>query len=317
MRERLLLAILILLSVPQVASSQSGSPTPRVGLLGLSLEKHWKDSFASALRREGYGNVEIVDKGDLQTYSQLVPAVQELLQAKVNVIVGYGTRAPEEAARATKTVPIVIVGGDPVAMGLAKSHSNPGGNVTAISARNADLLGKQIELLREFVPKMKRLAILLNPESAEEVKGFQILKRESASLGMDARAIEVRRPSDLDPAFAASAAWRPEGLVMIPSTLFIAHRDRIAALALKYGIPSVTRRSEYVRSGLLASYGPNIAQLFSRAGAYTARILRGQPVGELPVDQAEEFELVVNEKTANSLGIKIPDRVRFRAAIVQ
>ena len=317
MRDRFLFLILILVIVPQIAFSQGRSPTPRVGLLGSSLEKHWKDAFASALRKEGYSNVEIVDKGELQAYSQLVPAVQELVEAKVNVIVAYGARAPADAARATKTIPIVIVGGDPVAMGLAKSHSKPGGNVTAISARNADLFGKQVELLREFVPKMKRMAILLNPESAEEVKGFQILKRESGSLGIEARAIEVRRPTDLESAFAASAPWRPEGLIMIPSTLFIAHRDQIAALAVKHGLPSVTRRGEYVRSGLLASYGPNIAQLFSRAGAYTARILRGQSAAELPVDQAEEFELVVNEKTANSLGLKIPDRVRFRAAIVQ
>jgi len=316
MRDRLLLAIVLLISVPQIAFPQNAA-IPRVGLLGLSLEKHWKDAFASALRQEGYGNVPIVDMGDLQAYSQLAPAIQELLRAKVSVIVAYGTRAPAEAARATKTIPVVIVGGDPVAMGLAKSHSKPGGNVTAISARNADLYGKQVELLREFVPKMKRLAILLNPESAEEVKGFQILKRESGSLGIEARAIEVRKATDLDSAFAGSAQWRPDGLLMIPSTSFIAHRDRIAALAIKHGMPSVTRRGEYVRSGLLASYGPNIAQLFSRAGAYTARILKGQPVGDLPVDQAEEFELFVNEKTANSLGLKIPDRVRFRATIVQ
>src|SRR5690349_9600583 len=132
MREPLLLAIVFLFGVPQIAFGQGGPATPRVALLGLSLEKHWKEAFASALRQGGYGNVTIVDKGELQAYSELAPATQELLQSKVNVIVAYGTRAPAEAARATKTIPIVIVGGDPVTMGLAKSHSQPGGNVTAI-----------------------------------------------------------------------------------------------------------------------------------------------------------------------------------------
>ena len=317
MLKRLVLAIFVLLIVPQVAFAQAKAGPNKVGLLGLSLEKHWKEAFLAGLRQSGQGNVTVVDKGELQAYSQLAAAVQELLSERVEVIVAYGTRAPTEVARATKTIPIVIVGGDPVPLGLAKSHSRPGGNVTGISARNVDLYGKQVELLREFVPKMKRMAILFNRESGSEVKGFEMLKTESGSLGIEVHAIEVQRPSDLEASFAAAAVWKPDGLLMIPSTLFIAHRERIAALALKYGMPSVTRRGEYVRSGILASYGPNIAQLFHRAGGYAARILNGQSVGELPVDQAEEFELVVNEKTANALKVKIPDRVRFRATIVQ
>jgi putative ABC transport system substrate-binding protein len=202
-------------------------------------------------------------------------------------------------------------------MGLAKNYSRPGGNVTGISSRNAELYAKQMELLSEFVQKLKRLAVLLNPESAEEIRVFGMVKKRGQTLGVEVQAIEVRQPTQFDSAFAAGASRHPDGLLMISSTLFIAHRDRIAALALKYNLPSVTRRSEYVRSGLLASYGPDLAQLFYRAGGYAARILNGQPVAELPIDQAEEFELVVNEKTANRLHIRIPERVRFRATVVQ
>ena len=277
----------------------------------------WKEAFASALRDQGYSKVVIVDRGGLREYAQLVPAAEDLVREKVDVIVAYGAKAPAEAARTTKTIPIIIVGGDPVPMGLAKTHSRPGGNVTAISARNTELYGKQLELLREFVPKLKRVAVLLNPESATEVTGLETIKAHARLMSLELQSIEIRKPADFESAFAAGAAWHPEGLLMIASTLFIAHRERIATLALKYNMPSVTRRSEYVRSGLLASYGPSIAQLFYRAGGYAARVLKGQSVADLPVDQAAEFELVVNEKTARMLGLGIPSTVRLRATVVQ
>jgi len=302
---------------PLVLFAQSTQPVPRIGLLGLSVEDHLKQSLLAGLRESGYPNVTIVDRGDLHDYAELLPAALDLVQQRVAVILAFGSRAPRDAFQATKTIPIVIIGGDPVAMGLARSHSRPGGNVTAVSARNLDLSGKQLELLREFVPKLKRLAVVLNPDSPDELTSLSTIKAQAQRVNVDVHPIEIRRPDDFEPAFDTAAKADSEALWIIPSTSFIAHRKRIAALALKYRMPSITRRSEYVESGTLVAYGPNLALLFRRAGNYAARILKGQSPAELPIDQAAEFELVVNETTAKALGLKIPETVRYRATIVQ
>ncbi len=313
MKRRAFIAALVL-SVPGLSRAQKSA---RIGLLGLGLEKPLLDAFTGAMSGHGYvlgRNLSLVDRSGLQRYEMLASAAEELVKAQVDVIVTWGSSAPVAARKTTSTVPIVIVaGGDPVANGLVKSLARPGGNLTGIISQASELTGKQLQLLKELSPGVRKAALVLNPGSANEVRYIPIAEKEARRLGMGLHVAEIRTPEDFDAAFAAAAKADCTAVFVVASTMFLPYREKIAALALKHGMASVTSAPEYAAAGVLATQGANRIPMMRRAAGYVARILKGEQPGGMPIEQASEFELIINLKTAQALGLKISDVLRFRA----
>jgi putative tryptophan/tyrosine transport system substrate-binding protein len=235
------------------------------------------------------------------------------VRQKVDIIVAEGTVAVIAAKQTTETIPIVFpVAGDPIGNKLVASLARPGGNVTGLSIQATDLAPKRLELLREIVPGLTRLAIMSNvgsPNTALEVNEVQATARK---LGLEAMAVEVRRAEDIAPAFEALKG-RVDALYVAPDPLVLSNRVRINALALGSRLPTMYAYRDYVETGGLVSYGTNLTDLFRRAGDFVDRILRGAKPSELPIEQPTKFDLVVNLTTAKALSLKIPESLLLRA----
>jgi putative ABC transport system substrate-binding protein len=237
----------------------------------------------------------------------------EFAQLKVDVIVAAGTPAILAARQATSVVPIVFVGaGDPVGTGLVASLPRPGGNVTGLSAQTTDTVGKRLELLRELMPGIRRLAIMGNVDNPVSVLEMREIGAACAALGLEADALEIRRTADIVPAFEALKRGA-EALYVQADPLVIANQIRINTLALGMRLPTMHGLREYVEAGGLMSYGPNFPDLFRRAADFVDKILRGAKPSDIPVEQPTKFELVINLITAKALGLEIPPTLLARA----
>ena len=238
----------------------------------------------------------------------------DLVRLKVDVIVAAGTLAPLAAKRATSTIPIVMTSaGDPLGSGLVDSLARPGGNVTGMSIMGPDLGGKRLELLKELLPRIARVAVLRNaatPNTAIVLKETQAAAR---TFGIEVQSLEVRGPDDFDGAFETMQRQHPDSLVTVEDPLTFNHRKRIADFAAGQQLPSLSGLSEFAVAGGLMSYGANNADLLRRAAGYVDKILKGAKPADLPVQQPTKFELVINLKTAKALGITIPPSLLARA----
>ena len=231
-------------------------------------------------------------------------------------MVAGGDLLIQAAKNATKTIPIVMVGGgsDPVEAGHIKSLARPGGNVTGITVLARELGGKRLELLKEVVPRIARVAILYEPAipaSVREVKEF--LPVAARGLGLTIRSWELRDADDLDTEFITLTKERPHGLYVLGGPLMTANHKRIVGLALKNRLPSVYLRKEFVDAGGLMSYGADLADSYRRVAYFVDRILKGAKPADLPIEQSTKFELVINLKTAKQIGLTIPPNVLARA----
>jgi putative tryptophan/tyrosine transport system substrate-binding protein len=241
----------------------------------------------------------------------------ELVRVKVDIILVSGDRGIRAAKNATKTIPIVMVGRgtDPVEAGLVESLARPGGNVTGLTNLTADLGEKRLELLKEAVPKVARVAVLYDPAipaTAREVK--EDLPVAAHALGLTIQPWEIRAADDFDRVFAALSKQRPDGLY-VPGggQVITANRKRIAGFALKSRLPSMYNNRESVDAGGLMSYGADLAEGYRRVAYYVDRILKGAKPADLPVEQPTKFELVINLKTAKQIGLTIPQSMLYRA----
>ena len=233
---------------------------------------------------------------------------------KVDVIVTWATAAALAVKKATSTIPIVFaLASDPVGSGLVASLARPGGNVTGLSAFNIDLIGKRIEILREIVPKVRRLAIMGNvgaPDTAVEMRELQTVSR---GLGLDVVALEIRKTEDIAPAFNQLNAWA-DANVVVGDPLIFTNRNQINTLALGLRLPATYAIREFVQAGGLMSYGTNFPDLFRRSADFVDKILRGaQALPTSPVEQPTRFDLVINLKTAKALGLDVPPMLLARA----
>ena len=246
-------------------------------------------------------------------FERLAGFAADFVRQKVDIIVAEGTVAVVAAKQTTATIPIVFpVAGDPIGNKLAASLARPGGNVTGLSIQATDLAPKRLELFREIVPGLTRLAIMANvgsPNTALEVGEVQATAR---TLGLEATAVEVQRAEDIAPAFEALKG-RADALYVAPDPLVLSNRVRINALALGLRLPTMYAYRDYVETGGLVSYGTNLTDLFRRAGDFVDRILRGAKPSELPIEQPTKFDLVVNLTTAKALGLTIPESLLLRA----
>ena len=237
----------------------------------------------------------------------------EFVRLKVDVIVTAGTAAVVAAKQATSVIPIVFaVAGDPVGTGLVASLARPGGNVTGLSIQATDLTGKRLELLREVVPGLRRLAILANIGSPVAVLEMRELQAIARTLGLEVATSEIRRAEDIAPAFEAFKE-RADALYVCADPLVVTNRVRISTLALAARLATMYGQRENVEAGGLMSYGPNFPDLYRRAADYVDKILRGTKPADLPVEQPTKFDLVINLTTAKALGLDVPPTLLARA----
>ena len=232
------------------------------------------------------------------------------------IVVGGGNILVRAAKNATKTIPIVMVGAgiDPVAAGFVESLARPGGNVTGITLLSGELGGKRLELLKEAVPKLARVAVLYDPANPPNVLDVkEVLPVAARALGLTVRSWEIRAADDFERVFAALKKERPDGLYVPGGLLMLANQKRIVGFATKSRLPSVYIRREFVDAGGLMSYGADQADSYRRVAYYVDRILKGAKPADLPVEQPTKFELVINLKTAKQIGVEIPPEVLARA----
>jgi putative tryptophan/tyrosine transport system substrate-binding protein len=279
---------------------------------------HLVEAFRQGLGEHGFAegrNVAVEYRWGDGRYDRLAELAAELVQRKVAVIAASGGLITARAAQAaTKTTPIVFVGGDdPVRLGLVASLNRPGGNTTGISLFTAALGAKKLELLAELVPPAAEIAVLVNPRnpSAE----FERTNTESAAraAGRRIHIVSAGNERALEDVFAELEKRRPGAVLVTADTFFLTHRIRVAALAAKSAVPAIYAQREFVDAGGLMSYGSSLKDIYRQLGVYTGRILKGEKPGELPVAQPVKFELLINLKTAKALGLRIPDSLLVRA----
>jgi putative ABC transport system substrate-binding protein len=230
------------------------------------------------------------------------------------VIVAFSTLAALPAKKATTAIPIVMVSGDPVGTGLVASLARPGGNVTGLTTFSPELVGKRLELLKQAVPQLVRVAVLWDAAGPSKILELKEAEATAPALGLQFQSLEVRAPHpDLEGAFGAAGKGRAQGLVVLNNPLMLTYRAQIAGMALGHRLPSMFDGREYSEAGGLISYGANVSDLFRRAATYVDRILKGAKPADLPMEQPTTFELVVNLKTAKALGLTIPQSLLLRA----
>jgi putative ABC transport system substrate-binding protein len=301
--------------------AQQPKKVARIGFLAPATRtgyQHYTDALLQGLRELGYveGQNVVIEYRWADGYFERLPELAaELVRLKVDVIVAAVTQASLAAKKATGTIPIVMVAvANPVDSGLIASLARPGVNITGTSAMTDELVGKQLELLNETFPKVSRVAAMWNPANPVFQKlQLRAVEATARELNVGLQKVEARNAVEIERAFAAIAKEGTRALVLLSDPLFITHRKQIADLALKYRLPAATGVKEYAEAGLLMSYGVSFTDLYRRSATYVDKILKGAKPADLPVERPTKFELVINLKTANKIGLTIPQSVLFRA----
>jgi putative tryptophan/tyrosine transport system substrate-binding protein len=305
-----------LLEAPRLRAQSSARRTV-IGLLDGGERLEWWDAFRQQLRELGYvegRNVSFEQRYAKGRPEALSVLANELVQLNVAVIVTSATSAAIAAARATRTIPIVMAsGGDQVSRGLAASLARPGGNVTGVASLTPDLMGKRFELLREVAPKSSRVAALWHADNTSSMTSVRELDGAAARARVAFQSFPIRDAAELTKAFSAMTRERVDAIVVVNGPEVYAERKRIAELALEHRLPAIYGSAEYVDAGGLLAYGPSYKELFRRAAIYVDKILKGAKPGDLPIEQPTTFELVINANTARALGVAIPPSVLARA----
>jgi putative ABC transport system substrate-binding protein len=275
------------------------------------------DTFRQALNNIGYieGKNVRFEYRYAEGYNERLPELaNDLADLNVDVIVTWGTDAVLAAKQATTTIPIVMgTIGDPLGSGIVTNLARPGGNVTGSSSRAAELESKRLELLKEAVPGLSRVAILFNPTNHYMPLALQSARKGAQALHVSLAVYEVYDTAGLDAAFVKLTKGRPDGLLVPGDPFLVSQRNRIAQFAIENKLPSVYTFREFIEAGGLIAYTPNFDDLFRRAATYVDKILKGAKPGELPIEQSTKFRLVINFKTARTLGVILPPTLLRRA----
>jgi putative ABC transport system substrate-binding protein len=311
-----------LLVAPRVAHPQQAAKVYRLGLLAGAPpnspggRRAW-EGFFQGMRELGYveGQNILVEGRWYEDHTDRLPVLAaELVRLKVDVIVAGAPPAPEAAQRATSTILIVMANhADPVGTGLVASLAKPGKNVTGMSTLAPELVGKRLQMLKEVVPGISRVAVLSNPTVPSQALELREAKAAAGPLKMQLQLLEARAPGDFAGAFSAMTKERAGGVIIFSSSMFNAERTRIAELAAKSRVPAISSLREFAEAGGLMAYGVNLGESFRRAATYVDKILKGAKPADLPVEQPTKFELVINLKTAKALGLTIPPSLLQRA----
>jgi putative tryptophan/tyrosine transport system substrate-binding protein len=300
---------LTILMAPLIADTQQARKVPRIGYLG-DTPGPLLAAFHRALREHGYvegQNIAFEYRWVEGQHDRLGAFAAELVHSQVDVIITAGTQASRAAKHATSTCPGIMAHvGNPVETGLVASLAQPGANLTGVSLVAAELAGKQLELLKEAVPRATRVAVFWNSANPSHGRDLQALQRAASELGMQLYAIDFQPIQDFERAFSAIITASVDGLVVIQDPHFFAHLPQIVALVAQSHLPSIYLYREWVEAGALMSYGPSIREVYRRVVALMDKILKGAKPADLPVEQVMRFELVLNLKTAQALGVKLP-----------
>jgi len=316
-----LFAIVVALTVCGArAEAQQPTKVPRVGVLLALSHSAISDriqAFREGLRELGYveGKTIVVEYRYADgKFERLPDLATELVGLKVNVIVTGGPTATRPAKKATATIPIVMAQDtDPVGNGFVASLARPGGNITGLSNYHPDLSGKQLELLKEVVPRLARVAVLGNSKEPGNAQALKETKLAGAALKLKLQFLDVRELQDIETAFHAATKERADAILVLSSPIATSQRTQVAQLAIKNRVPIMYQVSESVEAGGLMTYGVSTADLWRRSATYVHKILKGAKAGDLPVEQPMKFEFVINLKAAKQIGLTIPPNVLVRA----
>lgn len=312
------LAILVTLVLGALAAdAQQPAKVPRIGVLisgSPTTHRFIADAFRQDLRELGYiegQHISLEYRWSEGKLDRLPDLAAELVRLKVDVIVVGGTTAVRAAKQATSTIPIVVFGaGNLVGAGLVANLARPGGNITGTHDLSPELSSKRLELLKETVPKLSRVAVLWNrPESARKLREIEAAAR---TFGMQLQPLEVRTPDEFQGAYAAMIRQRADALVIVMDSFTLFHRRKLVDLSVKSRLPMVCEASEFASDGCLIAYGPDRLDAIRKAAGFVDRILKGAKPGDLPIDQPSKFHLIINLKTAKAVGVTIPQSLLVR-----
>ena len=314
------LTVTVLLTTVLPAEAQQPKKVFRIGFLGVSSSSAYSgyiDAFRKGLRDLGYvegQNIAIEYLYGDGKSDRLADLSANLIRLKVDVILVSGSLAIGALKNATKAIPVVMTSvEDPVAQGFVDGLARPGGNMTGLTNLAPELSGKRLELVKETLPKIDRVAILWDPGGPGPAVAFKETQAVAPSMSLQLQSLQVRNPHDLERAFKTAIAERSGALIVLQSFLTNAHRQRIVQLALTHRLPGMYTQMEYVEVGGLMSYAPSYTDIYRRAATYVDKILKGTKPADLPVEQPTKFEFVINLKTAKQIGLTIPPNVLVRA----
>ena len=317
-RRRFIVGTLGLLAAPLAAEAQQVGKVARIGILSPSPANVGRvEAIRQGLRAVGYveGQNIAIEHREARTEADLSALAAELVRLGVDVIVTAGSASIRPAMQATTTIPIVMVAdnADPVDAGYVTSYAHPGGNVTGLAGLSPDVTAKRMELLKEAVPGMSRVAVLRNPVSPDRQTLWSETTAAARALGLQLHALDVTNAGQLAGLFDAAVRDRAHGLIVIRDPLTNTLRPRIIALAAQHRLPAMYASREFVDAGGLMVYGSNVFDLYQRTAAYVDKILKGAKASELPVERAGQLELVINLRAAKTIGLTIPPSVLARA----
>ena len=315
-----ILFVVVLLAVGAIAEAQQPVKITRIGYLdavSLSVNAARVEAFRQSLRKLGYvegKNIFIEWRSADGKLDRLPALAAELVHLKVDIIVTGGRSATRAAKDATSTIPIVMTqDSDPVANGFVASLARPGGNITGLSTLAPELSGKQLELMKEIIPKLSRVAVFGSSTSPGNAQSLREVELAARAFKVQLQYLDVLDPKDIETAFRAASNGRADGVLVLNSPVFASRQTQVVDLAVKSRLPAIYWRSDFVEAGGLMSYGASQNDLDRRAAAYVDKILKGTKPADLPVEQPTKFELVINLKTAKQIGVTIPQKVLARA----
>ena len=310
----------VFLAIASLAQTQQPTKVPRIGYLGAaspSATSERIEAFRRGLRELGYveGKNIIIEWRSADGKIERFPALAaEIVRLKVDIIVTAGPQATRPAKQATSTIPIVMAQDpDPIGDGFVASLARPGGNITGLSSLAPELSGKQLELMKEIVPKLSHVAVFgtsINPGNAQNLKEVELAAK---AFGVKLQYLDVLSPNDIETAFQAASKPRADAVLMLPGSVLVLRRAQLTDLAVKSRLPAIYPQTEFTEAGGLMYYGTNTPDLFRRAATYVDKILKGAKPGDLPVEQPTKFEFIINLKAAKQIGLTIPPNVLARA----
>ena len=306
-------------AAPLVPLAQPRNRVWRIGYLSTAspeADRHWLDAFRQALRELGYiegQNTVLEVRHSAQKPERLEELVAELVRSKVDVLVVYGTPAVH-AVRQLDVPVVMTVHADPVGTGLVKSLARPGGHITGLSDGHADLAPKRLEMLKEVAPSIKRVAVLFNPATPHAVRQLKLVQAAGPRFGLAVVPVEVRGVKDIEGALATVLKERADALFVAPDpSWWIGQHARLAQFAIGNRLPTIGTVREFAEKGMLVAYGTNFTELWRKSATYVDRILKGARPGDLPIEQATKFDLIINLRTAKAIGLTVPRAVLARA----
>jgi putative tryptophan/tyrosine transport system substrate-binding protein len=316
-----ILVAVVLLALGVIAEAQQPGKLPKIGFLNSGYgegSSGWRESFAREFGKLGYvegKNVAFEFRNANTKYDRLPALAEELVRLKVDVIVTPGSNDTRAAKNATRTIPIVFTGAgsDPVTLGLVESLARPGGNVTGFAQIAAQLAGKRLELLKETIPKLSRVAVLWDQQNSGSKEIWEESQRQAKELGLQLHSLRINSAAELEGGFKDAVKAGSGALAWTAGALLGSVQKQTINLAAKNRLPAIYHRQSYVANGGLMSYGPDDVEPYRRAALMVDKILKGAKPADIPVEQPIKFELMINLKTAKALGLTIPPAVLMRA----